>query len=106
MSELPEDVIHKILTRIEPSKEAAKTSVLSQRWANLWRSYPVLEFDDTQFATKKSAKRFAAALIGRGCVQSRWDYYCPIRIPIPATVSALPLVPRNRCPTPPAARSV
>ncbi|CAL1414600.1 unnamed protein product [Linum trigynum] len=71
ISELPDDVIHKILTRVEPSKKAAKTSVLSQRWANLWRSYPVLEFHDTQFATKKSAKRFAAAAKKKfGCSSS------------------------------------
>ncbi|CAI0389408.1 unnamed protein product, partial [Linum tenue] len=59
ISQLPDEIIHKILARVEPSKEDAKTSVLSQRWADLWQSYPVLEFHDTQFPSIQSAKRFA-----------------------------------------------
>ncbi|CAI0389407.1 unnamed protein product [Linum tenue] len=61
ISQLPEEIIHKILALVKPSKEATKTSVLSQRWAELWRSYPVLEFHDTQFPSIESAKRFADA---------------------------------------------
>ncbi|CAL1392961.1 unnamed protein product [Linum trigynum] len=49
ISELPEEIIHNILHRVKPSSEAAKTSLLSRRWLQLWRFYPVVEFRDRDF---------------------------------------------------------
>ncbi|CAN1179387.1 hypothetical protein LINPERHAP2_LOCUS34164 [Linum perenne] len=57
ISELPDEIIHQILERLEARsgsirlelqshKLAARTSILSRRWLHLWRSYPVVEFND------------------------------------------------------------
>ncbi|CAI0377618.1 unnamed protein product [Linum tenue] len=61
ISELPDEIIHRILSLVDPQKEAAKASVLSHGWSKLWRSYPILEFHNTQFDSTESAERFAAA---------------------------------------------
>ncbi|CAN1264263.1 F-box/FBD/LRR-repeat protein At1g13570 [Linum perenne] len=49
ISELPDDVLDRILTFL-PIKEAARTSVLSSNWRYQWRSIPHLVFD-ADFAT-------------------------------------------------------
>lgn len=43
ISNLPDDVIHRILGLL-PLKRIAITSVLSRRWAQIWRSFPDLDF--------------------------------------------------------------
>ncbi|CAL1397836.1 unnamed protein product [Linum trigynum] len=45
ISQLPEEIIHSILNRLKSSEEAAKTSVLSRRWLQLWRRYPFFQFN-------------------------------------------------------------
>ncbi|KAL5824457.1 hypothetical protein ACOSQ3_020520 [Xanthoceras sorbifolium] len=46
ISELPEPILHCILSFL-PFKQVAQTSVLSKRWEQAWRTYPILEFDRT-----------------------------------------------------------
>ncbi|GAB2228035.1 hypothetical protein Droror1_Dr00009864 [Drosera rotundifolia] len=50
---LPEQVIHRILSLLCPN-EAARLCVLSKRWNSMWNSLPVLDFDECYF--KKSGK--------------------------------------------------
>ncbi|CAN1264557.1 F-box/FBD/LRR-repeat protein At4g00160 [Linum perenne] len=45
ISELPDEILHKILCDIISSKQVAKTSVLSRRWQSLWGTYPDVKFD-------------------------------------------------------------
>ncbi|CAN1751801.1 F-box/LRR-repeat protein 13 [Linum perenne] len=45
ISKLPDEILHSIIRRIASSKEAEKTIVLSNRWRNLWRSYPVVQLN-------------------------------------------------------------
>ncbi|CAI0544184.1 unnamed protein product [Linum tenue] len=65
ISALPDAIVHNILYRLDAPKQAARTSSLSRRWLDLWRSYPVLEFRDEEL--ENSAERlnsfagFAAA---------------------------------------------
>ncbi|CAN1228752.1 Putative FBD-associated F-box protein At5g53640 [Linum perenne] len=47
ISSLPDEILHSILCYLPTSKEAARTSALSRRWENLWRSYPVIEYNST-----------------------------------------------------------
>ncbi|CAN1266978.1 Putative F-box/LRR-repeat protein At3g58880 [Linum perenne] len=44
ISELPEEIIHAILARLESHESAARTSILSKRWLSLWSTFPVVEF--------------------------------------------------------------
>lgn len=48
ISELPDHILHHILSFI-PFKEVGRTSILSKRWNRVWRSYPVLKFDELFF---------------------------------------------------------
>ncbi|CAN1751625.1 FBD-associated F-box protein At3g52670 [Linum perenne] len=49
ISELPNEILHKILWFITSSKQATKTSVLSSRWRSLWGTYPDVEFDKAEY---------------------------------------------------------
>ncbi|KAM5579297.1 hypothetical protein ABKV19_009204 [Rosa sericea] len=49
ISQLPESVIHHILSLIRCTKGAARTSVLSKRWRDVWTSFSVLTFDQRKF---------------------------------------------------------
>ncbi|CAN1124273.1 F-box/FBD/LRR-repeat protein At5g53840 [Linum perenne] len=57
--ELPDELIHEILIRLRPQKEAARAAILSKRWTNIWsfNIHPILEIDDTVL---KSLSRFLA----------------------------------------------
>ncbi|TXG59264.1 hypothetical protein EZV62_013837 [Acer yangbiense] len=48
ISELPEGVLHTILSFL-PFKEIVQTSVLSTRWEEVWRTYPVFTIDESVF---------------------------------------------------------
>ncbi|CAN0901320.1 F-box protein At5g03100 [Linum grandiflorum] len=50
ISNLPDEILHSVLRRIPCSREAAATAALSRRWGNLWRSYPVVDFDSRSVA--------------------------------------------------------
>ncbi|CAN1264578.1 F-box/FBD/LRR-repeat protein At4g00160 [Linum perenne] len=49
ISELPDEILHKILWFITSSKQATKASVLSSRWRSLWGTYPNVEFDKAEY---------------------------------------------------------
>ena len=46
ISDLPDDVLHRILLRLGSAPAAARTSVLSQRWRRVWTRLPGLVFRD------------------------------------------------------------
>ncbi|XP_043687420.1 probable FBD-associated F-box protein At1g32375 [Telopea speciosissima] len=52
ITELPEGILHKILAFLE-AKDAARTSTLSKRWESVWVSFPVLDFDETFWPSRK-----------------------------------------------------
>ncbi|CAN1264795.1 Cytochrome P450 71A1 [Linum perenne] len=45
ISNLPDEILHSIIRRIAWSKSAEQTIALSNRWRNLWRSYPVVQLN-------------------------------------------------------------
>ncbi|MED6107222.1 hypothetical protein PIB30_012059 [Stylosanthes scabra] len=49
ISQLPDHVIHHILSQLHNVNDAIRTSVLSKRWRSLWHSYPVLVFYERKF---------------------------------------------------------
>ncbi|CAN1179382.1 hypothetical protein LINPERPRIM_LOCUS36692, partial [Linum perenne] len=71
ISELPDEIIHQILKGLEARsgsrrldlqsyKLAARTSILSRRWLQLWRSYPVVEINDDDHK-RKDLQSFAVS---------------------------------------------
>ncbi|CAN1158667.1 F-box/FBD/LRR-repeat protein At3g52680 [Linum perenne] len=63
ISELPDEILHKILWNISSSKQVAKTSVLSSRWQSLWGTYPDVEFDKAEYGGIHGSSRIAAAFL-------------------------------------------
>jgi len=47
LSNLPKIILHNILSRL-PERDAARTSVLSKAWLEIWYTFPILYFSDTQ----------------------------------------------------------
>ncbi|CAN1751799.1 Putative FBD-associated F-box protein At5g22720 [Linum perenne] len=45
ISELPDEILHSIISRIACSKAATRTIALSSRWRNLWCSYPFVQLN-------------------------------------------------------------
>ncbi|PWA36093.1 F-box domain, Leucine-rich repeat domain, L domain-like protein [Artemisia annua] len=45
ISELPDPILHSILSRLESTEEVVRNSVLSTRWKYLWTSIPSLDLD-------------------------------------------------------------
>ncbi|CAN1753985.1 F-box/FBD/LRR-repeat protein At1g16930 [Linum perenne] len=56
ISSLPDEILHEILDCLRSYKQAAKASLLSKRWNHLWLSYPILEFDHTNYFGNKPSK--------------------------------------------------
>ncbi|XP_050103352.1 uncharacterized protein LOC126583096 isoform X1 [Malus sylvestris] len=54
--QLPETVIHLILSLLRSTKDAARTSTLSKRWRDLWTSFSVLAFDQCKFQAPEGVK--------------------------------------------------
>lgn len=53
ISELPEHIIHHILSVLRCPKDVTRTSVLSKRWRSLWVSFFSFNFDQRSFHTKE-----------------------------------------------------
>ncbi|MED6156181.1 hypothetical protein PIB30_012196 [Stylosanthes scabra] len=46
ISGLPKIILHNILSKL-PTKDAARTSILSKEWRKTWLTFPILDFCDT-----------------------------------------------------------
>ncbi|CAB4304769.1 unnamed protein product [Prunus armeniaca] len=44
LSDLPDDIAHRLLSFLPTTKSVARTSVLSKRWRYLWACFPILNF--------------------------------------------------------------
>ncbi|GMI91789.1 hypothetical protein HRI_002848200 [Hibiscus trionum] len=49
ISQLPEEIIHKIIGLLRCNKDAARTSILSKKWRDIWASFSTLVFDQRKF---------------------------------------------------------
>ncbi|CAN0892388.1 Putative F-box/LRR-repeat protein At5g38386 [Linum grandiflorum] len=56
ISNLPDEIIHEIFGSLLSTKQPAQLAILSKRWTDLWRSYPVLEFYEHEWAEWPSKK--------------------------------------------------
>ncbi|CAN1151456.1 F-box/FBD/LRR-repeat protein At5g56420 [Linum perenne] len=61
ISQLPDEIIHLILQNLDSYKSVARTSILSRRWGQLWRSYPVVEVDVDHYRKRINLKKLADA---------------------------------------------
>ncbi|XP_076899503.1 F-box/LRR-repeat protein At5g02910-like [Bidens hawaiensis] len=62
LSNLPGDLIHKILARMD-TKHAVRTSTLSSRWRYIWTSMPNLYFSDEHFNTHENYLEFVKGVL-------------------------------------------
>ncbi|CAN1151490.1 F-box/LRR-repeat protein 25 [Linum perenne] len=60
ISELPDEIIHRILQIVDHPKIAVRMSILSRRWLHIWRTYPAIELYDGYYSTIRF-QRFADA---------------------------------------------
>uniref|UniRef100_K4A1E6 F-box domain-containing protein n=1 Tax=Setaria italica TaxID=4555 RepID=K4A1E6_SETIT len=51
ISGLPDELLHDILLRLNSTRAAGRTSVLSRRWRNVWATLPQLVFDGDGYGT-------------------------------------------------------
>ncbi|CAL1359393.1 unnamed protein product [Linum trigynum] len=72
ISQLSDDIIHHILRSTNSTKTAARTSLLSRRWRDLWRCYPVLEFHGGGDSCSVGKERASSFFSPR-----RWRNSCP-----------------------------
>ncbi|KAL2904837.1 hypothetical protein RDABS01_003547 [Bienertia sinuspersici] len=56
ISDLPRDVLYKIMVRL-PLRDAARMSLLSHKWQDIWTSVPHLTFDELFFMSLKKHVR-------------------------------------------------
>lgn len=52
ISELPEPIIHHIISFLRCPKDVARTGVLSKKWKKLWASFFCIDFDQRKFGTQ------------------------------------------------------
>ncbi|CAJ1955364.1 unnamed protein product [Sphenostylis stenocarpa] len=52
ISQLPDHIIHHILSHLRNVKDVIRTSILSKKWRALWYSFSVLIFDERKFAAE------------------------------------------------------
>ncbi|CAN0892380.1 F-box/FBD/LRR-repeat protein At5g53840 [Linum grandiflorum] len=64
ISNLPDEIIHEIFAGLRSTKQPAQLTILSKRWSHLWRSYPVLDFDDRELPIRKeNLEKFLTAAV-------------------------------------------
>lgn len=52
ISQLPDHVIHHILSHLRNVNDAVRTSILSKKWRALWHSFSILVFDERKFSAR------------------------------------------------------
>ncbi|CAN1158733.1 hypothetical protein LINPERHAP2_LOCUS22302, partial [Linum perenne] len=57
ISELPDEIIHKVLRRIASPAKAARTTALSRRWRSVWSSYPAVQYRHSDIPRSTVEKR-------------------------------------------------
>ncbi|PWA70426.1 F-box domain, cyclin-like protein [Artemisia annua] len=50
MSDLPDPIVHQIMSCLNVSEMITRISTLSKRFFSIWSSYPVIVFDEMTFA--------------------------------------------------------
>ncbi|KAK2651281.1 hypothetical protein Ddye_018770 [Dipteronia dyeriana] len=58
LSNLPDSIIHEVLSRLDNTKEAVKTCILSKNWTHHWTYVHSLSFDYKNFKTRKAFEEF------------------------------------------------
>ncbi|CAN1187412.1 hypothetical protein LINPERPRIM_LOCUS31832 [Linum perenne] len=92
ISKLPPEIIHGILRRLGSPEQAARTSVLSRTWhRQIWRSYPVIEYRDSEQLSGSTFPSFVSSSSKRIST-----YFIPNRIPLSAFRISLRKVDRYR----------
>ncbi|CAN1122823.1 F-box protein At5g03100 [Linum perenne] len=82
ISALPDEIIYDIFARLRSQKQTAQAALLSRRWADLWRSYPILEIylrDGALDWVEDRSMRHAAAVLEKF---SRQSYIEAVRIAV------------------------
>nr|XP_043614429.1 FBD-associated F-box protein At2g26860-like [Erigeron canadensis]XP_043614430.1 FBD-associated F-box protein At2g26860-like [Erigeron canadensis] len=64
LSNLPDDLIHKILSYIS-TKESIGTSFLASRWRFMWTSLPYLSFSSMEFSDLQKFSKFVTRVLSR-----------------------------------------
>ncbi|KAK3127329.1 hypothetical protein QOZ80_7AG0571530 [Eleusine coracana subsp. coracana] len=79
LSDLPDELLHKILIRLPSTFEAARTSVLSRRWRHVWTNVPALSFS-SRHSSSSILNAIDAALeanafptLGRLSISINWN---------------------------------
>ncbi|CAN1751689.1 Putative F-box/LRR-repeat protein At3g18150 [Linum perenne] len=57
ISDLPDEIIHKVLRRISSPAKAARTTALSRRWRSVWSSYPAVQYRHSDLPRSTVEKR-------------------------------------------------
>lgn len=80
ISDLPDEILHIILSKLSSIKSIAQTSVLSKRWKYLWQCYPDLEFTPATVHNnnKNYDRRMISLVINQ--VLSNHDKFFGIRV--------------------------
>ncbi|KAJ3695459.1 hypothetical protein LUZ60_000836 [Juncus effusus] len=66
ISSLPDCLLHHILSFLE-TKEMVRTSVLSKRWINVWKSVPHIGLDSSDFNDEDHFKCFVNSILHHKC---------------------------------------
>jgi hypothetical protein len=62
LGDLPDGLLHTIMSFL-PAPQVVRTSVLSRRWRDLWRSIPCINIEESEFWTTPTAGKWALAVL-------------------------------------------